>query len=119
MIVKNELNKYFTSSIVDSLLETKVENDLLYKEIDGKLYRFGGYASQYEYTNRENNLSVRKISDEKFIIRDNIVFKTPDSKEEQVIYEHDYAIQKEGDNYKFVNFELPATFYNNIIEEKS
>ena len=117
--IRNELNKYFTSSIVDNLLKAKVENYLLYKEIDGKLYRFGGYAGQYGYTNRENNLSVRKISDEKFIIHDKIVFGADTSMEKEGTYEHDYAIQKEGDNYKFVNFELPVTFYENVIEEKS
>lgn len=117
--VKNELNKYFISNIVNSLLETKVENDLLYKEIDGKLYRFGGYAGQYGYTNRENNLSVRKISDEKFILHDRIVFGADTSMEKEGTYEHDYAIQKEGDNYKFVNFELPVTFYGEIVKEKS
>ena len=111
-LLKQELNKYFMDDIIDKLLNIKVDNKYpLYKEVNGKVYRFGGYVGQYDYLHRENNLSLEKVNDSKVIIHDKIVWDMEESQTQN----YDYTLEKDTDgNFKFINFELPASFYSEI-----
>ena len=116
--LRTELNKYFTPQIVNELLEVKVEDKYpLYKEINGKIYRFGGYISQYGYDRGENNLSIINKTDEKITIHNKIVFRFDDyAMEQDSIYEYDYILEKDQNgNFKFTNFKLPVSFYGTNI----
>lgn len=111
--VKNELNKYFSMNIVE-LLERKSFSDnlggeyKLYKEIDGKLYWFTGAVGQFDIDAAKNNLSIRKISNDKFVIHDDIFAEFYN---DYFYYQsYDYALIKDKDGkFKFVNFELPLS----------
>ena len=116
--LENELNRYFSNEIVKNLLNKKVDNKYpLYKEINDRLYRFGGFVGQYGYNMGESNLNIVNKADDKFTIHNKIVFNFDDNAmETSGFYEYDYNLEKDLNGiFKFTNFELPASFYNYII----
>lgn len=48
------LCSYFSEEIATELITTKVENNYLFKDIDGKIHCHGGYVGFYEKQNNEN-----------------------------------------------------------------
>ncbi len=116
--LKNELTKYFDIEIVNKLLDTKVNGKYpLYVEASGRIYRFGGFVGQYGYDMCKSNLSIVDKTNDRFTLHNKIVFDfDDDAMESSGIYEFDYYLEKDLDgNFKFTNFELPVSFYNNII----
>lgn len=107
---------YFSENIATELINIKAEDDYLFKDINGKLFCFGGYVCVKPLSVNNSSIVIKERSDKKIIFRLTIT-ATNDYDNKSYTAEHDYVYEKLNDGkWVFADFTLPYHLISDISE---
>lgn len=111
------LNTLFSEEIANELLNKKIEDDYLFKDIDGALYVYGGYVSEYSYNEVNRTIFKEEVSSDKTIYNVSITSENGINNC-NTTYTYNYEKNSDG-KLVFTNFEVPVSVCYNLIDKEN
>ena len=109
------LAKIFTAATANNILRLEGNNGgQIFTEVDGKLYRLGGFTSEYTNGNVQFSYQITLKSDKKATVT---VTVEKDAEGSEVNIAYDCSLAKTADGWRFDTFELPIAYVEENPDE--
>lgn len=109
------LTKIFTVTTANNILRTEGSNgEQIFTEVDGKLYRIGGFTSEYTNGNVQFSYQITLKSDKKATLT---VTVEKDAEGSEVNAAYDCSLARTEDGWRFDTFELPIVYIKENPDE--